>query len=120
MNRSIANVVFGAFGQIKATGAPAAAGPDGGAVRSATADDVAVMLAYAQRVVIVPGYGMAVAQAQHEVRQLADLPGRDALLAQLAGTLNHGVAQLATALNSAVAQLANSLEAYRQKLEAAA
>jgi NAD(P) transhydrogenase subunit beta len=73
MNRSIANVLFGAFGQIKATGAPAAAGTDGGAVRSATADDVAVMLAYAQRVVIVPGYGMAVAQAQHEVRQLADL-----------------------------------------------
>ena len=73
MNRSIANVLFGAFGQIKATGAAATAGTDGGAVRSATADDVAVMLAYAQRVVIVPGYGMAVAQAQHEVRQLADL-----------------------------------------------
>jgi NAD(P) transhydrogenase subunit beta len=42
-------------------------------VRSTTADDVAVMLAYAQRVVVVPGYGLAVAQAQHEVRQLADL-----------------------------------------------
>ena len=42
-------------------------------MRSASADDVAIMLAYAQRVVIVPGYGMAVAQAQHDVRQLADL-----------------------------------------------
>ena len=42
-------------------------------MRSASADDVAIMLAYAQRVIIVPGYGMAVAQAQHDVRQLADL-----------------------------------------------
>ena len=52
------------------------------------------------------------------VKQLADLPGRDALLGQLAGTLNHSVAQLAGALNGAVAKLANGLEAYRQKLEA--
>src|SRR5207248_1345288 len=73
MNRSIANVLFGAFGQVVATGGPAAAGADGGTVRSASADDVAVMLAYAQRVVVVPGYGMAVAQAQHDVRQLADM-----------------------------------------------
>jgi NAD(P) transhydrogenase subunit beta len=73
MNRSIANVLFGAFGQISATAGAAAAGADGGTVRSASADDVAVMLAYAQRVVVVPGYGMAVAQAQHDVRQLADL-----------------------------------------------
>jgi NAD(P) transhydrogenase subunit beta len=42
-------------------------------VRAATADDVAVMLAYAQRVIVVPGYGLAVAQAQHDLRQLADL-----------------------------------------------
>jgi NAD(P) transhydrogenase subunit beta len=72
MNRSIANVLFGAFGQIAATGAAAAA-TNGGAVRSATAEDVAVMLAYAHRVVVVPGYGLAVAQAQHDLRQLADL-----------------------------------------------
>jgi NAD(P) transhydrogenase subunit beta len=72
MNRSIANVLFGAFGQVTA-GAAAAAGTDGGAVRSATAEDVAVMLAYAHKVVVVPGYGMAVAQAQHDVRALADL-----------------------------------------------
>jgi H+-translocating NAD(P) transhydrogenase subunit beta len=72
MNRSIANVLFGAFGQVPA-GAAAAAAADGGAVRSASAEDVAVMLAYAHKVVFVPGYGLAVAQAQHDVRQLADL-----------------------------------------------
>jgi NAD(P) transhydrogenase subunit beta len=74
MNRSLANVLFGAFG-----GGPAASssGKAGGAddrpVREATAMDVAVMLSYAQRVVIVPGYGLAVAQAQHGVRELANL-----------------------------------------------
>jgi NAD(P) transhydrogenase subunit beta len=74
MNRSIANVLFGAFGKVVAGPAgPAAAGADGASVRATTADDVAVMLSYAQRVVVVPGYGLAVAQAQHEVRQLADL-----------------------------------------------
>jgi len=72
MNRSIANVLFGAFGQIVAGPVGAAADTDG-AVRSASAEDVAVMLAYAKRVVVVPGYGLAVAQAQHDVRQLADL-----------------------------------------------
>jgi NAD(P) transhydrogenase subunit beta len=72
MNRSIANVLFGAFGQVTSEAA-AAAGTDGGTVRSASAEDVAVMLAYAHKVVIVPGYGLAVAQAQHDVRQLADL-----------------------------------------------
>jgi proton-translocating NAD(P)+ transhydrogenase subunit beta len=72
MNRSIANVLFGAFGQVTASSGGAATGIDG-TVRPTTADDVAVMLAYAQKVVIVPGYGMAVAQAQHDVRALADL-----------------------------------------------
>ncbi|MCW2965831.1 MAG: transhydrogenase, beta subunit [Actinomycetia bacterium] len=72
MNRSIANVLFGAFGQVSA-GDVATAGAGGGTVRSATADDVAVMLAYASKVVIVPGYGMAVAQAQHDVHALADV-----------------------------------------------
>ena len=72
MNRSITNVLFGAFGAVTAGAAAAAAG-DGGAVRSTTADDVAVMLAYASKVVVVPGYGMAVAQAQHDVRALADI-----------------------------------------------
>jgi proton-translocating NAD(P)+ transhydrogenase subunit beta len=73
MNRSIANVLFSAFGQIQDGGAAAATGTDGGTVRSASAEDVAVMLAYAHKVVFVPGYGLAVAQAQHDVRQLADL-----------------------------------------------
>jgi len=73
MNRSIANVLFGAFGQVTASAAAAAAGNGGESVRSASAEDVAVMLAYAHKVVFVPGYGLAVAQAQHDVRQLADL-----------------------------------------------
>jgi H+-translocating NAD(P) transhydrogenase subunit beta len=73
MNRSIANVLFGAFGQVTASAAAAAEGNGGQSVRSANAEDVAVMLAYAHKVVFVPGYGLAVAQAQHDVRQLADL-----------------------------------------------
>jgi len=70
MGRSVSNVFFGAFGQLQtsAEGGPAA----GGEVRSTTAEDAAVMLAYADRVIIVPGYGLAVAQAQHAVRELAD------------------------------------------------
>ena len=72
MNRSIANVLFGAFGQIAPSAAGAAAAATDGQVRSASAEDVAVMLAYAHKVVFVPGYGMAVAQAQHEVHALAD------------------------------------------------
>jgi len=74
MNRSIANVLFGAFGGgAPAGGVAAAASTDGKSYREVTADDAAVMLAYAQRVVVVPGYGLAVAQAQHAVRELADL-----------------------------------------------
>jgi H+-translocating NAD(P) transhydrogenase subunit beta len=72
MNRSLANVLFGAFGQV-AGGPAGAAAADGAGVRATTPDDVGVMLAYAKRVVIVPGYGLAVAQAQHDVRSLADL-----------------------------------------------
>jgi NAD(P) transhydrogenase subunit beta len=72
MNRSIANVLFGAFGQIQ-TGAVAGTTGLNGTVRPTTPDDVAVMLAYAHKVVVVPGYGMAVAQAQHDVRALADV-----------------------------------------------
>jgi proton-translocating NAD(P)+ transhydrogenase subunit beta len=73
MNRSIANVLFGAFGQLAPSAAAAAGGSTDGQVRSASAEDVAMMLAYAHKVVVVPGYGMAVAQAQHDVRALADL-----------------------------------------------
>jgi NAD(P) transhydrogenase subunit beta len=73
MNRSITNVLFGAFGQLAPSAAGAAAGQTDGQVRSASAEDVAVMLAYAHKVVFVPGYGMAVAQAQHDVHTLAAL-----------------------------------------------
>ena len=71
MNRSITNVLFGAFGQIQ-TGTGAAL-DDGRTARATTAEDVAIMLSYARRVVFVSGYGLAVAQAQHDVRALADL-----------------------------------------------
>lgn len=70
MNRSITNVLFGAFG----SAAQAAIGPEGsqGTMREVNLEDVAVQLAYAKQVVFVPGYGMATAQAQHAVRELAD------------------------------------------------
>src|SRR5204862_1193776 len=68
MNRSLGNVLFGAFGKVQA-GAGAMAVE--GTVRSLTPQDVGIMLAYAQKVIIVPGYGMAVAQAQHAVAELA-------------------------------------------------
>jgi NAD(P) transhydrogenase subunit beta len=71
MNRSVSNVLFGAWGA-----AAVGAGGGGAAVelpmREATPDDAAVPLAYADKVVIVPGYGLAVAQAQHAVRELAE------------------------------------------------
>lgn len=69
MNRSFTNVLFGAFGQEQTT---AAAGGETRPVKSATADEAAAILAAASKVVIVPGYGMAVAQAQHKVRELFD------------------------------------------------
>ena len=72
MNRSLANVLFGAFGAATAASASARA-DDGRTVRSITAEDAAIQLGYAQSVIIVPGYGLAVAQAQHGVRELADL-----------------------------------------------
>ena len=72
MNRSVTNVVFGAFGQVQ-TAVGAAAEDDGRTVRATTPQDVAVQLSFARKVIVVPGYGMAVAQAQHDVRQLADV-----------------------------------------------
>ncbi len=69
MNRPITNIFFGAFGKVDASLLVAS---DGGVVQSATPEDVAMLLAYARRVVIVPGYGMAVARAQQEVRQLVE------------------------------------------------
>jgi NAD(P) transhydrogenase subunit beta len=68
MNRSFSNVLFGAFGQVAAVQAAAEARP----VKSATPQDVADILEQASSVVVIPGYGMAVAQAQHRVRELFD------------------------------------------------
>ena len=71
MNRSFTNVLFGAFGGSTAA-AGAAAGGEDRSVRSISVEDAAVQLAYARNVIIIPGYGMAVAQAQHQVRELAE------------------------------------------------
>jgi NAD(P) transhydrogenase subunit beta len=72
MGRSLANILFGAIGASVTTAAgPSTAGAR--PVRTATPEDVATLLAYAHRVLFVPGYGLAVAQAQHVVRELADL-----------------------------------------------
>ena len=70
MNRSFTNVLFGAFGQVQTSGAAAV---EARPVRSATPEEAAAILSTANKVVIVPGYGMAVAQAQHKVRELYDL-----------------------------------------------
>jgi NAD(P) transhydrogenase subunit beta len=72
MNRSILNIMIGGFGGGEGTTGAGAGGP-GGSVRSIGADDVAIQLAYASNVIVVPGYGLAVAQAQHAVRELAEL-----------------------------------------------
>ena len=69
MNRSFTNVLFGAFGQVAAS---AAGAQEAKPVKSASAEEAAGILAAASRVVVVPGYGMAVAQAQHKVRELYD------------------------------------------------
>ena len=73
MNRSLANVLFGAFGVQPAGGAAAPGLPPGATVREISTDDAAVLMTYANEVVIVPGYGLAVAQAQHQARELGDL-----------------------------------------------
>ena len=70
MNRSFTNVLFGAFGSQEGVATKSASGL---AVRATTVEDAAVQLAYAQLVIIIPGYGMAVAQAQHQVRELSEL-----------------------------------------------
>jgi NAD(P) transhydrogenase subunit beta len=79
MNRSLANVLFGAFGGGDASAALGAGqqSATGLVARSVTIEDAAVQLAYAQSVIIVPGYGLAVAQAQHVVRELAELIGKN-------------------------------------------
>ena len=69
MNRSITNVLFGGFGAVIAE----ATADAGGVMREISLDDAAMQLAFASRVIFVPGYGLATAQAQHAVRELAEL-----------------------------------------------
>ena len=71
MNRSVTNVLFGAFGAVKTTSA--AGNGKAVEVRSLSPEDVAAMLAYANQVIVAPGYGMAVAQAQHSIKELESL-----------------------------------------------
>jgi NAD(P) transhydrogenase subunit beta len=71
MNRSVLNIMIGGFGG--GEGTITATGAEGGEVRSIGIDDAAIQLAYASNVIVVPGYGLAVAQAQHAVRELAEL-----------------------------------------------
>ena len=82
MNRPVTNVLFGAFGS--GGGGKAAAGGVAGTVKPIQADEAALLLSYAQRVVIVPGYGMAVAQAQHQVRELSEELGKRGVEVQFA------------------------------------
>jgi len=70
MNRSFGNILFGAFGKPTESGARSASASS---VRPISPEDAAIQLAYARSVIVVPGYGMAVAQAQHTVRELAEL-----------------------------------------------
>ncbi len=76
MGRSLPNILFSAFGSVvTAAGGADGTGADARPVRSGTPEDIGVLLAYARKVVIVPGYGLAVAQAQHTARELADALG---------------------------------------------
>lgn len=85
MNRSLANVLFGAFGATAIEGGPAGAIVGDQTVKQVSVEDVATMLAYARSVIVVPGYGLAVAQAQHEVREMA------ALIEARGGTVKYGI-----------------------------
>jgi NAD(P) transhydrogenase subunit beta len=73
MNRSLANVLFGAVGTADVVAGSVGAGDAAGTVRDVSAEEAGMILAYAQSVIFVPGYGMAVAQAQHAVRELGDV-----------------------------------------------
>jgi NAD(P) transhydrogenase subunit beta len=77
MNRSLWNVLLGGFGGADDSDGPAVEGATGGTVRETSPADTAILLTYAEQVVVIPGYGMAVAQAQHQVQELAEvLEGR--------------------------------------------
>jgi NAD(P) transhydrogenase subunit beta len=74
MGRSLPNILFSAFGSvITATGGADGEGADARPVKAGTPEDIGVLLAYARRVVMIPGYGLAVAQGQHTIKELADV-----------------------------------------------
>jgi NAD(P) transhydrogenase subunit beta len=73
MNRSFSSVLFGAFGSVPAVTSAATGSASGGEMSPISAEDAALRIAFADRVIMVPGYGLAVAQAQHQARELADL-----------------------------------------------
>jgi NAD(P) transhydrogenase subunit beta len=73
MGRRLSTVLFGAVGQVQRAGSGGGAGAKGRAARAGAADDIGMLLAYSRYVIIVPGYGLAVAQAQHVLRELVDL-----------------------------------------------
>lgn len=75
MNRSLANVIFGAFGTVELAETPLVVGSGYSSVKEATAEDVAAMVTYARSAIFVPGYGLAVAQAQYQLRELATAIG---------------------------------------------
>ncbi len=80
MNRPLSNVIFGAFGESDSGGTAGAGTEVTGSIKEASASDVAILMNYSQKVIIVPGYGLAVAQAQHaihELEQLLDSKGVD-------------------------------------------
>jgi NAD(P) transhydrogenase subunit beta len=70
MNRSLTNVLFGGFGAQTVGGMQL---PEGATIRETSAEDAAILMSYSHQVVIVPGYGLAVAQGQHQCRELSDL-----------------------------------------------
>ena len=73
MNRSLFNVIFGGFGDTDTTAEGSSSSSQGGNIKKATASDVAILMNYSQKVIIVPGYGLAVAQAQHVIHELEQL-----------------------------------------------
>ncbi len=73
MGRSLPNILFSAFGSVVTAGGGADGSGETRSVKAGTPEDIGVLLAYARKVVIIPGYGLAVAQAQHAARELADL-----------------------------------------------
>jgi len=73
MNRSLLNVLVGGFGQESDDSEPVEGQVEGRSIISTSPDDTAILLSYAEKVIIIPGYGLAVAQAQHQVRELSDI-----------------------------------------------